>query len=279
MDSIFANTKREFRMTSRPTRIGSLKRAINLLVVLARMPPDVRKPRVLAEANGLALSSTYHLLSTFEDSGLLPKDTVGCYQFGPTFDLLAEAHYRNDRLPASVAAAVRNLANATGESAYFSTWRRGKIEMLLSVLGSNAVQVAALPSGFRGVEHARASGKLLLALSDELTVQPFLQAESLKQVTEYTITRPFDLRAELARVRELGYATESEEFILGVGCASLPIYAHKRLYGALAISAPIQRFESSLKSLIATVREAADGVQIVPERDEEPVSIGPQSDG
>jgi DNA-binding IclR family transcriptional regulator len=253
-------------MKSKPTRIGSVTRAVDLLVALAETPIDVRKPRVLAEATGLALSSTYHLLNTFEDAGLLSKDTSGCYQFGPTFGYLAEAHYRSDRLPAPVAAVTRELAAATGESAYFSTWRQGKIEMLISALGSHPVHVAALPTGSRGVEHARASGKLLLALSDDQTIQRFLQTEKLEKVTPRTVTDPTTLMSELVKIREQGYATEREEFIIGVGCASAPIYAFGQVYGALTISAPIERFELNTEVLVAAVCEAAAGIEIVPER-------------
>ncbi|QDC25688.1 IclR family transcriptional regulator [Georgenia yuyongxinii] len=250
-------------MKSAPTRIGSVSRAIQLLVVLAETPMDVRKPRVLADAAGFTLSSAYHLLNTFEDSGLLSKDTSGCYQFGPTFAFLAEAHHRSGRLPATVVARVRELAARTGESAYFSAWRHGKIEMLMSELGSNAVHVAVLPSGSRGVEHARASGKLLLALSDDQTIQNFLRSENLNRVTDETITDPATLMSELVKIREQGYATELEEFIVGVGCASAPVYALGRVFGAITISAPIERFRNRENELVTAVCQAAADVEIV----------------
>lgn len=251
-------------MKSKPTRIGSVARAVDLLIALADTPPDVRTPRTLSAAAGVALSSTYHLLNTFEDAGILSKDTSGSYQFGPTFGLLAEEHFRNDRLPAEVVNTVRGLADASGESAYFSTWRQGTIEMMISALGSNPVHVAMVPGGSRGVEHARASGKLLVALSDERTIERTLAAP-LERVTERTQTDPEALRAEFAMIRQQGYSVEREEFLVGVGCASAPVYAFGRVYGAVTISAPIERFEARTDDLVAAVCEAAAGVQLGPE--------------
>lgn len=255
-------------MKSKPTRIGSVTRATELLVALADTPPDVRTPRTLSVAAGVALSSTYHLLNTFEDAGILSKDTSGCYQFGPTFALLAEEHFRNDRLPAPVTQAVRELAAASGESAYFSTWRQGKIEILTTALGSNAVHVAVVPGGTGGSEHARASGKLLLALSDDRTIERFL-AGPLARVTERTHTDPVALRRELEQIKARGYAVEREEFLVGVGCASAPVYAFGRVYGAVTISAPIERFKAHTDALVAAVCSAAEAVQLEPDRSED----------
>lgn len=250
-------------MKSKATRIGSVSRAVELLVALADTAVDMRKPRVLADATGFTLSSTYHLLNTFEDAGVLTRDAAGSYQFGPTFAHLAEAHHRaSDHLPASVVATVRQLASSTGESSYFSAWRHGKIEMLMSELGSNPVHVAVLPSGSRGVEHARASGKLLLALSDDQMIQGFLRSEELNRVTDNTITDPATLMSELVKIREQGFSTEFEEFILGVGCASAPVYAFGRVYGAITISAPIERFRTRTDELITAVSTAAAAVEI-----------------
>lgn len=265
-------------MKSEPTRIHSVTRAVELLVVLAETPLDVRKPRNLAQAAGMTVSSTYHILNTFEDAGLLSKDTSGCYQFGPTFAFLAEAHYRNDRLPAAVVAVVRDLAARTGESAYFSVWQQGKIEMLTFALGSNAVHVAELSSAPQGLEHARASGKLLLALNDASVIERFLRTDKLASATQNTISDPAKLAVELEQIRDQGYATEFEEFIEGVGCASAPIYALGRVYGALTISAPIERFQRNIASLVEEACKAAAGVEVVPEQGKRVVkSVGAET--
>lgn len=247
-------------MKSKPTRIASVARSMELLVALAEAPSDVRNPRALSAASGIGLSTTYHLLNTFEDAGLVSRDMAGNYQFGPTFAYLANQYSKNDTLPAEIVTTVRRLAKDSGESAYFSMWRQGNIEMLISELGSNPVHVAVLPGRSRGVAHARASGKVLLALSDEDTVGQML-SPPLESVTPHTITDPTELQKEFEETRRRGYAIERQEFQMGVGCISVPVHAYGRIYGAITLSVPIERLETGEEVLLNMVLQASQSIQ------------------
>ena len=55
----------------------------------------------------------------------------------------------------------------------------------------------------------------------------------------------------------LGYSTEEEEFDLGVGCVSVPIFVGGTLIGAFTVSAPIERYRESLPAYLDALSRAA----------------------
>jgi DNA-binding IclR family transcriptional regulator len=227
---------------------------------MAELPPEDRSPRVLAARTGMTLPSVYHLMNTLEDADVVARDTARKYQFGPAFAYLAETFFRENAVPDFLMKAVKDLAEKTGESAYFSAWRQGQIRMITSVEGNHAVHVAKLHQGYSGVGHARASGKLLLALTDESALTEYLRKNPLEPVTPKTIVEPQALLDELQAIRERGYSTDEEEFLDGVGCFAAPVYRQSRLMGALTLSAPLDRFRSRHELLAAAVRAAAASI-------------------
>jgi DNA-binding IclR family transcriptional regulator len=231
-----------------------------LIIAMAELPQKGRTPRALAARTGLTLPSVYHVMNTLEDADVVTRDTERNYQFGPAFAYLAEVFFRENTVPGFLLRVVKELAERTGESAYFSAWRQGTIQMITSVEGSHAVHVAQLHQGYSGVGHARASGKLLLALSDESVAADYLRKNPLEPVTPKTITDKQALLTELQEIRDCGYATDEEEFLEGVGCCAAPVYRHSRLMGALTLSAPVERFRAHRSALIATVCAAASSI-------------------
>jgi len=125
---------------------------------------------------------------------------------------LADAFMRETHLPEPLMAALRALAERTGETAYVSGWMHDDVMVLATVEGSQAVRVARLHRGSQGEAHARASGKLLLAYAEPDVVQRYLERHPLKAMTEHTITNRDDLLAELSAIRRRGYAVDKEEY-------------------------------------------------------------------
>lgn len=81
--------------------------------------------------------------------------------------------------------------------------------------------------GTRFPATATSNGKALLAWLPEERVSEILQIEGLPSSTKRSITKPGPYRADLAVVRERGYATDREEFQEGVSGVSAPIFTPK----------------------------------------------------
>jgi DNA-binding IclR family transcriptional regulator len=108
-----------------------------------------------------------------------------------------------------------------------------------------------------GGVHARAAGKLLLALAAPGIRAGYLANHPLEPLTDRTITSPAELDAEFDRIRERGYAIDEEEFAAGVACVAAPILVSGFPIGAYSVSVPFARFRERRVWLVDAVMSAA----------------------
>ncbi len=93
--------------------------------------------------------------------------------------------------------------------------------------------------GRPSVGHASSAGKVMLAFGDVVTPRSRLTA-----FTPRTITDPTALAAEIARVRERGYAEAIEEREVGLSAIAAPVWgADGELAAIVALQGPTSRFE------------------------------------
>ncbi len=234
-------------------------------MLLAQESNGSRAGQVAQEIE-ISLPTAYHLLNTLVAEGLLFKDSQRRYHLGPKIGALAEAFVQQVGPPEYLLAVVRELAETTGESAYLSGWRHGEIVVLASVDGTLAVRVSGVHLGSVGFAHARASGKLLLALAPGEVHERYLRDHRLEPLTPRTIVNRNDFEAELERVRKCGYATEEGEFSEDIACVSGPVIEGEGVTAALTISAPFERFRRRRKELIEAVLTVCRRASSEPER-------------
>jgi IclR family transcriptional regulator, acetate operon repressor len=244
------------REVPRHHRVMSVVKAMRLLVRIGEAPHGLAVAEVARETD-IPLTTAYHLVNTMLSEGFLSRDDARRYMLGPKVATLAVA-YQNSGPAEPLLAEVRTLAETTGETAYLSDWRDNSVVPLAIIEGSNTVRVGGgIHTEIRGVEHARASGKVMLAYLPDRDLDHYLDSHELVPVTANTLTDPATLRQQLKTIRELGYAVEEAEFVNGVGCVAAPILQGRTCVGCFTISAPIDRFELNRKLLVASAKAAA----------------------
>lgn len=241
---------------SEKTRVRSVTRATRLLLRVARSAHGLTGAEAAAAA-GLAVPTTYHLLNTLVDEGLLARDARRRFVLGLRIAVLADAFLRDGDVPEYLYEPLRALAAGTGETAYLTAWRDGEIHALASLEGAGAVRVAGVERGPYRTPHARATGKLLLAHARPELRRAVLGDRPLEAVTARTITDPARLESELAAIRERGWAEDHEEFADGVACVSAAALVDGVAVAAYTVSAPAARFAERRDELLAAVRQAA----------------------
>jgi DNA-binding IclR family transcriptional regulator len=241
------------------TAIRSVSRAARILVHLGEQQ-ESRSAKEIASALGLPLPTAYHLLGTLVNEGLLTKDSGRQYQLGPAMAAISDAYMRQFTPPDYLVGPLRQLAEASGETAYVGCWRQNRLAVLATVEGRNAVRVSGVHVGFVGAAHARASGKALLAFAPDSLRDSYLLGNPLEPVTPRTIVEPGELRLELERTRLRGFALDEEEFREGVACVAAPILDGGFPVAAYSLSAPVERFRRRREELIELVVDAAQQV-------------------
>jgi len=117
-----------------------------------------------------------------------------------------------------------------------------------------------LHAGSRVPLHATSAGKLCLSMMPDPVLERYLKRAELRAYTPQTLTTPDALLAEVARIREQGYSTDSEEFVPGMIAVAVPVLdSAGKLLATMSFHAPLQRLTlaEGLKHLPA-LRAAAE---------------------
>jgi DNA-binding IclR family transcriptional regulator len=261
------------RSPSTGTRIQSVARASQVLLWIAGQATGASAKEVAA-AHELALPTTYHLLNTLVDQGMLAKDTQRRYVLGSSAAILAQAHLRAKAVPDNLFNGLRDLARRTEETAYLADWGEHDIRVLASVEGQQMVRVAEVGTGSYEHGHARANGKVLLAFAPPEVRQAYLRIHPLVPVTNSTICTPDQFDRELQGIRERGYAYDVEEFSPGVSCVAAPVLLNGHVVAALGLSVPTERFDRKRAELTRTLLDVVAGLEAQGPRDSSTESDG-----
>lgn len=225
----------------------------------------------LAQQAKLTVSTAHRLARALVQGGLLIQDPhTERYQLGPALVVLGRtAEQRlgyNQALPE-----LRELAGTTGESVNLGIRTGNEVHVVLDVASSQPLRFDQVP-GTRVPLHVSAMGKCLLAHSENL--DPDLSAlGDLQRITDRTITDPSELRAELERIRERGWALNDEERNPGVRAIATPILpvSGSGVLGAIAVQGPSIRITDERLPELAgllqqTARRVAPLLGVFPDR-------------
>jgi DNA-binding IclR family transcriptional regulator len=218
----------------------------------------------IAEALGLPRSSAHGLLSTLVDAGWLEVSAeprryrlgLRAWQIGQRYDghrlLLEKAQPYLDRLVAATGETVQ-LARLDGvENVYIGI-----------SLSPNPMRMAS-SVGMRLHAHATGIGKALLSVLDESEARARLEAVVLPQLTPRTLTDVDDILRVVSQARELGFATDDEEFVPGCRCVAVPLTTEREtgIAAAMSITMPTARTDDSWPhGLYPPLRDAAQAIR------------------
>jgi DNA-binding IclR family transcriptional regulator len=242
------------------TRIQSVARACQVLVWLAEKQQGATAKEI-AFAQRLTLPTTYHLLNTLVDEGLLAKHTERRFVLGHSSGIVARGYVRASAVPDSYVSAMRELATRTQEVVSLADWCDQDVRILASVERNNVVRVAEMMNNTYEDAHARANGKLLLAYATPDFRDSYIAAHPPRRRTHATICDRSELERELGRIRALGYASDEQEFALGLSCVAAPILENGTLIASIAVSSTSTRFTENRDELTASVLSATRGIR------------------
>lgn len=249
-----AKSSKEIPADPKP-RVQSALRAISILLAVSESPNGL-KVKDITDKLGLSRQVTYHLIHTLLATGIIRKNENNRYVLGLASVAIAEGFHRQLEPPEHLARRVRSIVAATEEAAYASGWVDGEIVALATARGQSPVGAAQIPQGYSGHAHARAAGKLLLAMTEQSVCDSYLDTHPCLARTPKTITDRQKLVDEFRKIRQHGYATDDEEFHEGIRCLAVPIEGLGGRF-VLGISVPSARFKQNFSQYLAVLKDAA----------------------
>lgn len=242
-------------MTDLPAgTVQSVHRALLLLEILAGAGGRLAVSD-LAARSGLSLGTTHRLLATLASRGYVRQEEDRRYALGTALLPLGDAATR--LLSGWAHPFLVELAGQCGETVNLAVLDDDHVTYVAQAPGRHRMRMFT-EVGRRVLPHSTAVGKVLLAGHGEDRLRRVVTRLGLPARTPRTLTTLPALQAELARVRDRGWAVDDEEEEVGVRCLAVPVGPGPDAVAALSVSAPSSRLDPARPELVAALRKAAD---------------------
>lgn len=232
-------------------------KALRVLDIVAASPAGLKLPEVAATLMAEKIT-TYRILLTLQQAGYVVKDTeTRRYRVSYKLVSLSRNLLAENEVTGLILNSMRELTRETQETLHYSVLDGYETVLVHRVKGSQLVSVD-FQIGDRASLHCTSIGKVLLAYQKPDFVDAFLAA-SLKPLTEWTITDPRRLRAEIAKIKSQGYALDDHEFADNMRCVAVPIFENGGIVrSGISMTGPDSRFTmEKLLDLKKSLLEAA----------------------
>ncbi|RLC62423.1 MAG: IclR family transcriptional regulator [Chloroflexi bacterium] len=222
--------------------VKSVRRAVAILRSFSLGEPELSVTHLSRRLN-VHKSTVSRLLSTLEAEGLVDRNPeTGCYRLGVGLIELAGLVVLHRDLRQAARPLLRQLADQTQETVNLAVRDGNEVINIEQVVPRDRRVLNIGWVGRRTPLHASSTGKVLLAYLPEAELNALIQ-NPLPRFTEYTITDAQVLRAELALVRQRGYATGLEELENGLNAVAAPVRDHTgQVIATVSAAGPSYRF-------------------------------------
>src|ERR1700688_2944708 len=222
----------------------SLQKAMKILFYMGQHGPETRIAEI---ASGLHLNKTtvYRLLSALEGLDLVQKDPENeHYCLGLKLHELGTKAVRARTLQSEARRYLREMAHVCNETVSLAVPGAGGVVCLERFDSPRTMITVRTPVGALFPAHCSAAGKAVLAYLSEEDVDAILLNNRLTRYTVNTHTRMAEVKNDLRRVRERGYALDEQELEYGLNGVAAPVISQDaRVVGAVGIAGPTQRFQ------------------------------------
>jgi len=200
----------------------------------------------IARRTAIPPSTILPILQTLTGAQFLRFDarTMRYYVGLKTF--LSGAVFAKSSTYGGINAIVDSIAKESGETAHFGLLEGGDVLYVIKAESQQHIRMYS-EIGRRLPAYATAVGKALLGYHSRTELEQ-LYPDGLKPLTEHTITDFDHLAAQLAVVKQGGFAYEWEESNPGICCIAKPLVHGGKVVAAFSIVIPTFRYTDELKA-------------------------------
>lgn len=239
----------------------SVKKAFQILGLISEKSQGLGISE-LSKQLAIGKSTVLGVTSALERVGAIVRDpTTKRFTLGFTlFELGRLAHSRFD-LKDVARPFMEALMEKTQTSVFLGIQNREHVTILDIVESRQDLKITA-PTGATIPLLAGAVGKVFLAYMGEIQAKNLIFSKGLTNYTENSMMDPHQYLSEIRLVRQRGYATDYEEYILGVRAVASPIEGKGQLRSAIwAVGFRASLNEENMKILIKETKKAAEAIR------------------
>ncbi len=242
--------------------VKSAERVLDVLEMLSLEQDRGLRLTDIADRLGIPKSSATMLMKTLDGRCYAARGQDGRYRLHALFQHAAGwvggLHARLLHVARPVRAA---LVERTGETCFLGTLSADlQVRVLHKVVSPKEVRYDTDDRPLRPA-YCTSIGRVQLAFLPAHRIEDYLQATRLERFTENTLTTPEALRADLAAIRDRGFAESIDTREIGASGVSAPIFGRDgEVIAGLNLSAVTQRFLKQHDAMRAAVMAAADDI-------------------
>jgi DNA-binding IclR family transcriptional regulator len=236
----------------------SLARALQLLGALEGGPKSLDE---LAAGSEVHKTTVLRLLRTLEADRFVVHDDAHRYELGSRLFELANSALAQRDVRSVARHHLEALNAATAQTVHLATLEMGEVVYVDKIDAPQGVRMYSRV-GLRAPVHCTAVGKVLVADLDASARQRLVAGLDFIVFTERTITSVESFEAELARVRDGGFAEDHEEHEAFINCVAAPIRdGTGRAVAAVSVSVPTLSLDhAGVLALLPPVQQAARAI-------------------
>ncbi|MGW5120612.1 IclR family transcriptional regulator [Streptomyces noursei] len=197
----------------------ALEKSMRILEAVAAPGGPHRLTDVMAAAR-VPKSSTFRILASLIAQGFVRSESDSRYGVGPRLFGLSATVVGGE--PTGIEHILRELQQSTGQTVHLALHSGETITYIRKLESDQPFQTASR-IGMRMPLHTTAIGKSILAHLPDKEAQTLITKAGLPRRTPKTLTTWPALEAELARVREQGFALDDEENEATIRCIGTAI--------------------------------------------------------
>jgi len=237
-----------------------LRRAAAIAELVAMEPRGMTVARI-AQNLALSVPTAFRVVRKLVDIGFLEGEgRHAAYVVGPRLRQISGFISGGSSFSLNAERELQALADNLGVSVYMAGFFEDNVSLFIVKMPS-VIRSPSVHPGPSFQIHASASGKLILAYQAPARIEKILE-KPLERLTDRTITDPEVLRAQLARIRERGYAVaigESDPSLWGIAVPVIsPSGSVNYSVGLITFRSAIDDDEAYIKAVSPKLSEAAN---------------------
>ncbi len=238
--------------------VPSLKNSFTILEILANNNGFTLQE--ISQKTSIPKTTVFRILYTLKQEGVIEKKndkySIGFRVIKLGMVALSRMELRNIAIPF-----LYELSIKLGETSHLAVLSDRK-SLIVEVCDSpHPVKISSRPGTLVSL-NCSATGKVLLAFSiGAENIDEYFEDMKLEKRTENTITSISELKKEIQKILNQGYAVDNEEYYENVRCIAAPVQnAFNKTVAAIGITATTFRFkpemtESASREVISIARE------------------------
>lgn len=243
----------------------STTRVLDILEILASRGKKGLTLTELSKITEIPKSTLHPILIALRERGFLFQEKEsGEYFIGLMTHIVGNSYLENQDEYANIKQIMGQVVKACDEICQLGIRDEDKVLYVAKVDANQPISLIS-HEGKKLPLYSTALGKALLMNKNQQEIDEiFFNQNKFEQFTKSTVKTVENLKVQLEKFRDIGFATENEESTLGITCVAVPIKIQGEITAALSISAPTFRFDKEKQDFcIPKLKEAVKLIETI----------------